>query len=460
MRFDLILPATALLAANAAAIAVPAAAQDRERALAVERELQRLAGTRVLWPGFDPIAVPLAIYTGERTFLFRHPSPPDGFVAASGSAPTVHVLQGRHPAVTSNSSADIGGAATATLLADGARGHRTPAELAATAIHEAFHVYQRAHHRGWSGNEGDLFLYPSDDARLLALRRLESAALRRALLAAGPAAECWTRLALGIRALRFDSMDSAYSKYERLTELNEGLATYVQLRALGEASIDLPEGGFRATEVRTRTYSIGPALAFLLDRFHPHWQHALVRDDGQHLDAMLGRAVAKGTGAHEECGFSNEEHASIELAAHRDAAAVLVVRGELRAAFDIRPGWRLVIHAADGRPLWPQSFDPLNVERVAGGLLHTRLLHVGNDAGQMRAVAEGGAELAVLTEGLGPHPLFSGVGRVVVAGIARPNVEMEGRTVNIRAAGLDARFTSATVQVNGTVVVVQLEPED
>jgi len=157
-----------------------AMAQDQERALSVEREVERLAGQRMLWPGFDPLTIPLAVYTGERTYLFRHPSPPEGFSAVAGTQPGIFACQGRHPAVTANSSAEIGGTVTATLLADGPRANRSPGDLAATAIHEAFHVYQRRRHPGWSGNEGDVFLYPTDDARLLGLRRLESAAWRRA----------------------------------------------------------------------------------------------------------------------------------------------------------------------------------------------------------------------------------------------------------------------------------------
>ena len=50
-------------------------------ALAIEREMERLAASRSFWPGYDPLAIPLAVYDGERTFLFRHPSPPEGFTA-------------------------------------------------------------------------------------------------------------------------------------------------------------------------------------------------------------------------------------------------------------------------------------------------------------------------------------------------------------------------------------------
>ena len=116
---------------------------DAQRAAAIEHEVQRLAQEIDFWPGYKPRTIPLAVYTGEATYLFRHPSPPEDFV--DGRFP------GRHPAVTSNSSAEIGGVMTATVLADGPRASLSPRTQAAVALHEAFHVFQRAHHPHWVG---------------------------------------------------------------------------------------------------------------------------------------------------------------------------------------------------------------------------------------------------------------------------------------------------------------------
>ena len=41
----------------------------REHVFSLEEELGALAGSGNLWPGFDPMAVPLAVYDGERTYL-------------------------------------------------------------------------------------------------------------------------------------------------------------------------------------------------------------------------------------------------------------------------------------------------------------------------------------------------------------------------------------------------------
>lgn len=77
-------------------------------------EADRLAA-RDLWPGFDPRTIPVAIYDGERTLLFRHPAPPAGFSPVFGrDGAWEH--RGRYPSVTANSSAEIGGVLTATLV--------------------------------------------------------------------------------------------------------------------------------------------------------------------------------------------------------------------------------------------------------------------------------------------------------------------------------------------------------
>ena len=52
-----------------------------------------------------------------------------------------------------------------------------------------------------------------------------------------------------------------------------------------------------------------------------------------------------------------------------------------------------------------------HVERVDGGILHTRFLRLGNDGATIEAV-DGAADLEAFTEAAGAHPLFNGVRRV------------------------------------------------
>jgi len=416
---------------------------ERTRALAIEQELERIGRAQALWPGYEPLTIPLAVFTGTNTYLFRHPAPPADFVPLSSMPAALY--QGRHPAVTSNTSADLAGTMTATLRADLAP-QATPTQLAAVALHEAFHVYQRTHHKSWSANEGDLFLYPADNAALLALRRQESAALRSAL-EQRDRARCWAALAMRVRAQRFAAMDSAFATYERRTELNEGLATYVQLRARGDTTIAIPAAEFPAQDVRGRSYVIGPALGMLLDRLRPDWKSLLETDDGQFIDQFFRTDIPG-------CALSPATVATIERAARADSAALDVARAERRRAFDARPGWRIVIEAADGKPLWPQGFDPLNVERVPGGILHTRFLKLGNEAGSLEALDQSGVDIEALTEGAGAHPLFNGVRRVTITGVAKPETTTAGEGVTVRAPGVTIQLTKATLRLEGTETVV------
>ena len=450
--------------------AAPALTPEQQRGLDIARQVERVAHERTLWPGYDPLAIPLAIYTGQQTLLFRHPAPPEGFAPLAGAQPAAQVFQGRYPAVTANTSQNIGGTVTATLMADGKRADRSASEMAAVALHEAFHVDQRARHKTWQGNEGVLLLYPSEDAQLLTWRRLEADALRRALAATDPQdAACWAKQALIHRRQRFAAMDSTFVAYERATELNEGLAAYIQEIAAGHTTIAIPAAEYAPAEVRQRAYTVGPALAFLLDRMAPGWQARLDAHDQLQLDGILAEAVgnvgpgmsavhptSRVTGV--TCALSPTEQAALERTARADAAAVVAGRAQRRRWFDALAGWRLEVQAANGLPLWPQGFDPLNVERVDGGLLHTRWCSLANDSGKLEALDGDGADLVSFTEGAGAHPLFNGVRRVVVAGLSQPQVQEHDGSVSVRAPGLIADFPHATVREQGTQVLVQLTP--
>jgi hypothetical protein len=426
---------------------------DENPALAVEQEIERLATLNAereaLWPGYDPVAIPLAVYDGERTFLFRHPAPPRGFTPVAGSTPGTRVWKGRHEAVVANTNSEIGGVPTATLIVDRTQPGFSLLDLAAVAIHEGFHVYQRERHPGWIGNEADLFVFPTDSAELLALRRLETEALRRALAADDAAgAECWARCALALRGERYAGMDSVFAAYERGTELNEGLATYVEMRAAGRRAVDLPQTEFGPAEVRRRAYTTGAALALLLDRLKPGWPAGFEANDHQTLDEALTVALRTGN----VCTFDHAAVAGAEQKARTDVAALAEERELRLVAFEGKPGWHVVVEAGGGEPLWPQGFDPLNVERVGPGrVLHTRYLRLGNAAGRLEVL-----DAEALTDGAGPHPLFQGVRRVELTGLVKPDVSEAKGTVSLRVAGLTLEFKGASVTRSGEVITVRV----
>ena len=407
---------------------------------ALVAEADRMAA-RDLWPGFDPRTMPVAVFDGRRTWLFRHPSAPEGFEADS-EHPGVRIFPGRHPSVTANTSTSLGGIQTAVLVLDSPRASRTA--FAAVLVHESFHVFQTRRHPAWTANEVELFTYPADDAAALAWRRLETVALRRALAAAGGAASaCWTREALGARARRFARLPPGAVAYERGIELLEGLAEYVESRARNvPAPVAFPRGEYPADAVRQRGYTVGLAFARLLDRFAPAWREDLERRDSTNLDSLLGVAVRVRADAAASCAFGAAAVESARRDAEKDVAALREERAALRRAFLALRGWTLIIEA-EHPPLYPEGFDPLNVRRLSDGeVLHTRWLKLGGPAGMVEVMGR-----AALTRAAGTHPIFEGVRSLTVAGLpGEPAVtEAEGR-VTIVAEGVRASLVGATVE--------------
>lgn len=299
-------------------------------AAAVLAEFDRMAEFP-LWPGFDPKRVPLAIYDSERTVLVRHPSPPPEFKKEGG----LWIYAGQHSGMRANTSTELGGVTTATLLLDPQRG-RDARKWASVLTHETFHVFQRERHPTWSGNEAELFTYPLDAGRLAA-RRLESEAFRRALAAKDlKDVVCWSGKALDLRRQRYASLPAGSVAYERGTELNEGLAAFVENLALGDPDgPDLPAGEHAAEDIRNRAYAIGAAQAALLDRLDPGWRKALEEGQGANLDEMLARALAGKPAS--PCALSPEESAAAAARAREDLARLFQEKQKLRETFLGRP---------------------------------------------------------------------------------------------------------------------------
>jgi len=425
----------------AAQAVAPTIAQAPPSASAILAAFDALAG-QPLWPGFEPRSIPVAIYDGEQTWLVRHPAPPAGFVRKSDF---LWAFPGQHPEMRANTSTEIGGVRTATLLPTAAGG-REARGWAAVLIHETFHVFQRDHHPAWSGNEAELFVYPMDDAALLAQRRLETEAVRRAVstVDSSPAA-CWAARALELRRLRFAHMPAGSAGYERGTELNEGLAAYVEAAA-SRSMPALPAEGYAADQIRQEAYGIGSALAALLDRFDPTWKQTLESGSAASLDELLAVALPFPDTA--GCRFTPEENARALARAAAEADRLVAGRKERRAAFFARPGLRLVIDAGP-QPLGPQGFDPMNVESLGNReVLHRRWLKLGNDRGTLEVLGR-----EALTEGAGDHPLFNGVRLLTLSGLAaEPKINRKGEALEIDTEGFKATFTGAVAARSGGVI--------
>jgi hypothetical protein len=406
-----------------------------------------------LWPGFEPRSTPVAIFDGENTVLFRHPNPPASYFSLS-SRRGVYARPGRDSLVNSNTSATLGGVPTATVMLRPGDG-TSAREWAAITAHEIFHVFQRSHHPSWIANEAELFTYPVDDAGALALRRAETAALRRALAAERTdSMSCWAGTFARARRARFEAIGAASAAYERGTELNEGLARYVQLRALGRPVV-LPPADFPPELIRARSYEIGAAIGQLLDRATSGWRDGLERaapSPNVSLDALIESATSPGASMSPalRCAESVADSAADVERARADVRALVARREQERLAFLGRPGWRLVIDA-DAFPLFPQGFDPLNVSRVsATEVLHTRFVKLGNGRSTVELLGQ-----AALTEGrVGQHPLFAGVRRVTMPGLSALTVRDSAGVLLVQANGLQARLRGVTADTAGATIMV------
>ncbi len=383
----------------------PVVAASVSRVPAVLAEVDRLA-QRPLWPGFEPRTIPIEIFDGRQTWLFRHPSPPREFTPVPGRART-WIFRGRHDSVRANESTELAGVLVAVASLESRR--EDAPHLAALILHESFHVFQARHHPAWGGNEVDLFLYPTDDAEALAGRRLESRGLERALGATSDAeAARWAAEALALRQRRFARMPASAASYERGSEMKEGLARYIEAEALGSTASPFPAEEFPPAAVRDRAYASGCAIALLLDRLDPGWKPRVEDNGAAALDDLLARAVA---GAHPR-EFARTETDEAMRRAVADVAGLAERRVSMRREFLAAPGWKIVVEAPT--PLFPQAFDPLNFELLSPTeVLHTRWLKLGNASGSIEVLGR-----ASLTEAAGKHPLFQGLRRLTITGLS------------------------------------------
>jgi hypothetical protein len=383
---------------------------------AVVREFDAMAELP-LWPGFNAKTVPLALSDGKSTRFYRHPKPPESVK------------------VRANTSEEINGVVTATLMLK----EGSEREQAAVLVHDAFHVFQRTKYPKWIANEAALFTYPAQDPEAIALARMESEALRRAV-AIPESASCWAGLAVSLREKRFALVGAEIAAYDRATELNEGLAQYVQDKAAGSSESRIPEGGYMGADPRARLYATGQSMALALDRLVPEWK-GKVTDS---LDALLPREQAL------RCRFTDRESREMHEWAGREVVRRRTESEALRSSFLTREGWSIRLLAAK-HPLMPGGFDPMNVRALSGReVLHGRLLKLVSDAGSVEVSGQ-----ESLTISAGAHPLFNGVSECLVTGLPfEPKVVQEGGVTTLSGAGVEAVFKGATVKRDGKLTTI------
>lgn len=423
-----------------------------------------------IWPGFRLDTIPVLYVlpdTGTLLFGWRGPLP-ERFIAVAGAAGA-----GWRPA------AERGAASTGTMLggrpaAQVVAGGAAVADLVGLTAHEAFHVFETAARRdgrrfGASENSFLVSSYPIFDAANETGIALEGRILAAAL-AAGDAARRreLARQFVAAREARQRALGDAYATFERLGELNEGLAEYALVRILMLAGNDPSDVALdnltrdRTRSIRLRFYATGSAQARLLDAIEgPGWKTRLMRDD---LTIQEALAMASGWRDAESAARRLAETtfgaAALRRVADSGVAGLRALRRAQVDSFLAVPGVQLVV-AFDSLPgnVGLCMIDPQNLLQVdAGVLLHTRAVRVcagvafdamfttpvvdERSAGSIRAVIGPPDSIAVTTGGKAVR-LVEGLG---LNGAPDVRIESQAVTLTIRRADVALRGRVLTVR--------------
>jgi hypothetical protein len=462
--------------------ATPLAAQAPERlagVAAIAREIRDSGaawGPRI-WPGYRPDTIPLVfVMPNEGSALFGWRGDlPEGYRPLDA-----HLGAGWKPEAgrgAASTAVDLAGRRAAQIVVASVE---RPALLGLT-LHEAFHVFTASSARpgrrfGRWENAALVATYPVFDERNEEGIALEGRLLGAALRTSAPAEA--RRLALlysAAREGRARALSTQMAEFEEMAELNEGLASYTQIRGalLGGATLraqpeirnleDLlgnPERSFRL-----RYYSTGSALALLLDRLAgPGWKSRLVADD-----LTLHEALAQETGYHaDEAAHRQSAMAMFDPAARRTRAQEITAalkrnRRRLVDSLLERSGVLVELDgsALPGRFIGHCGFDPINTLQVGDGtLLHTRWLALcagGNRwRGEFNTPVLQAEEFTTLRAVIGAESEV----RVTLAGAAVALADLtrmpDARDVAIESPGLTLRLSRAGLERNGRVLRVVL----
>ena len=388
-------------------LAVPLRAQPpADTAVILARvgdEVRRLGAAHgeAIWPGFRPDTVPL---------IFALPGRGTLLVGWSGALPAGYAPVSGIPRAAWKDEGALGAASTGTSI-DGRPAAQIrvrtlrATELVPTAVHEAFHVFQKSAQRPdrrFGRGESPMLVsrYPIFDARNEAEVSLEGRLLADALRARS-SADVRSRVHefLAVREARQRRLGAELAEFEAMAELNEGLAEYALVSALGwmaadaeatdsaraAARRDLASHDGRldsltadvAQSMRLRFYATGPALARLLDRLAgASWKQRLTSEDLSLQDAL---ADASGYRQREAAlrSAASRRHDASRLAREAAAGVERLKALRLRQVDSLlsRPGIRLVIDASAmaGGDVGNCGFDPQNLLRVSSAIeVHTR----------------------------------------------------------------------------------------
>ena len=338
-----------------------------------------MASSGDLWPGFAPEAILLYWpYAPFPAVLVTSSAPPAEWKRVAGGEadgkPSVYFREGALRGLVGNIALDYRvGDITATAVTLDAS---VPGTLN-FAFHEAFHLFQRSAFANALRGDPDVPDSLVADPEYLALQEVELPLLRAALEEPRPArrADLLHRY-LAVRRARLDRVDPIVEAAERHWELIEGTSAWVGIRS---ASLGSPtrradvarevrtfelrdllprnQGGFSQRVVRARSRGIGAALVVVLDDAGTPWRP--VAESGRSLHDLLARTLGSPPRAPEALVREAKLAAGYDtLLAMTRSWVDTLSRGSLRAAFESRPGIRVVIDVevqklSDGRGRFP-----------------------------------------------------------------------------------------------------------
>jgi len=393
-----------------------------------------------LWPGFYPKEIPAAVFDGVNTYLFKHPSPPEGF-ASLADKENVFIFEGQYNQVRGNSRVQVNEIWTATSVLNShsrLTGEKySLQDFAGILIHEQFHVFQSLNHPDWRPNDGFLFNYPLDTPEMLALRRMEVGAFRRAVTAqSDKEASGWLKEALKWRDKRFSLMDDTLVNYEGELQRFEGLADYIEKTIRGSDMTQIPvEPGFAPAAIRHLGYLLGRWSAVILDRLEPDWKNRMESGEFQHLHELLGKIAHASDG---NCMFSKEEQELFYSEAKNDVENRKSTVQKLQQEFNSFPGFMIQITTSK-EPLRLLMFFADRTEALSEKeLLHYSLVMLRNEKGSVMV-----RNLMSITENNGS----TGVISFKISGInEKPVIEKNDDRIKVTAKGFQAEFSGAQIE--------------
>ena len=264
-----------------------------------------------IWPDFRPDTIPVAYVFPQRgTALFGwRGNLPSGYVGVAGIADGGWLDQRNLGAASTGTS--IGGRSVAQVVVSSL----ATEEVLPLAFHEAFHVFEQASRRPglrFGGGENSFYVasYPIFDTGNETLFALEGRLLSSALQEKSiPKKSSLARQFAAVRRTRQALLESQFAEFERMSEMNEGLAEYALVRALqllardntvtaatrSAADRKLTERLVALTNLtanvsqsfRLRFYHTGPAQALLLDVLGKQgWKRQLMMQNETLQDAL------------------------------------------------------------------------------------------------------------------------------------------------------------------------------